>query len=177
MRIVLFYSAIIGLSVGSSFGGELDGHLVLESSSAIVEIEPQPPGLRLIRLPEVSFAMQIEARCNADLLAESVLISVADTRVSLGSADFDDQGTAQTTIQIPKHQIAPLTIENFCIAGTAPSIATPVQVRDALSAQVSLKCAAEGRESIVYQTVGLNVALDCQTSADEVSEDLSPDND
>ena len=177
MRIVFICGAIIGLSASSSFGDDLAGQLVLESDAAVIEIPPQAPGLRLIHLPEISFAMQIEVRCGSDLLPESVSISVADTRVNLGSAELADQGIVQKTIRVPARQIAPLTIENFCIADDTTKVATPVQVRDALSAQVSLKCAAAGRQSMVYQTVALSVALTCRSPEDKLAKNQSPDYD
>lgn len=177
MRIVFVCGAILVLSASNSFSDEPGGRIVVESDPAVIEILPQPPGPRLIRLPEISFAMQIEARCNSDLLAESVSISIADTRVNLTYAELTDKGVAQKTIRVPAHQIAPLTIENFCIADAATNIATPMQVRDALSAQVSLKCAAAGRQSMLYQTVALGVTLACRIAEDKLPEAQSADKD
>lgn len=162
MRIHFIFAVLGSAATVAAYGDEPAGQLRVASDSASVAIGPRPPGPRLVQLPDISFTMQIEARCNADLQAESVSISVADSRVSLRSGELTEQGTAETTIRVPKNQLGPLTIENFCIAGDAGGDATPLLFRDALSAQASLKCAAEGRQSIVYQTVALGVELSCE---------------
>lgn len=172
MRIPLFFAAISCVTTDAAFSDELAGQLRVASDFASVAIEPRPPGPRLIQLPDISFTMRIETRCNAQLQTESVSVSVADSRVSLGATELTEQGIAETTIRVPKNQLGPLTIENFCIAGDAPSEAAPLQFRDALSAQVSLTCAAEGRRSIIYQAVALGVELSCESPDDHPADEL-----
>lgn len=160
------------MSATAAHGDELAGQLRVESDSASVAILPQPPGPRLIQLPDITFTMQIEARCKAGLHAESISISVADSRVNLQSTELTEQGIAETTIRVPKNQLGPLMIENFCIAGDDTGAAAALQFRDTLSAHVSLKCAADDRQSIVYQAVALGVELSCQLQGDDAPDDI-----
>jgi hypothetical protein len=162
MRFVLTCSALVCLMTGNAFGDDSDDQLQVQTETASVDIGPRPPGLRLLKLPGMEFTLRINAHCNDDLIAESVSISVADTRVNLGPDALADLEIIEKTIRIPSKQIAPLAIENFCVADDKVGEAMRLEVRDALSAQLSLTCVGENRRSISYQTVALTVALTCK---------------
>lgn len=163
MRIVLFCGALTCLLAGNAIGDDLQ----VQVASAVIEIEPRPPGLRVLRLPAMEFRLRINADCANDLLAESVSISVADTRENLGAEALAEAGTIEKAIRIPRKQIGPLALENFCVADDIESDAMRLEVRDALSAQLSLKCVGENRQTIVYQTVSLGVTLACMRPASD----------
>jgi hypothetical protein len=171
MRIVIFCGVIACLladnAVGDDFDDSVDDQLQVIVASAIVEIEPRPPGMRVLRLPTMEFMLRINADCANDLLAESVSISVADTRENLGAEALAEPGTIEKAIRIPRKQMGPLALENFCVADDFDNDATRIEVRDALSAQLSLKCVGESRQTIVYQTVALGVTLACMRPASD----------
>jgi hypothetical protein len=163
MRMVNLCSVIACLAAGISYGDESDEQLLLAIDAATVDIEPRPAESRIINLPGIEFSMHIRPRCDDDMQTESVSISIADTRVNFGPEVLLDQDTVDASIRIPGKQIAPLAIENFCIAGDNENATTHLRVHDVLSAQVSLKCIADDRQLISYQTTALDVLLSCKS--------------
>jgi hypothetical protein len=101
---------------------------------------------------------------------ESVSISVTDTRRTLGPDLFMDTGATEQRISIPQAQLAPLTIENFCLGDGATGDAPHLHVADVMSAQLSLRCGSENRQSIIYQAVPLAIALQCRLPDDATSQ-------
>ena len=172
MRSIIISIAIILLSAGNPRAEDADSHLLFDFDAALVEITPRPPGRTLIRLPSITFTLRVEPRCAAGLDAESVSISVADTRLNLGREALLNPAPGEAAVvarkmRIPRSQIGPVAIEDFCIAGEAPNATAPLRVHDALSAQLSLRCGDESRQSIVYQTVALEVTLSCKMAASD----------
>jgi len=163
------------LSAGNLRAEDVDSHLLFDFAAAHVEITPRPPGRRLIRLPGITFTLRVEPRCAAGLGAESVSISVADTRLNLGREALLNPAPGEAAVvtrkmRIPRSQIGPVAIEDFCIAGDESNATAALRVHDALSAQLSLRCADASRQSIVYQTVALEITLSCKVA---VSNQLS----
>jgi len=167
MRIVLLCSAMACLLAGNAIGDDVGDQLQVRVDSTIVEIRPRPPGMRLLRLPAMKFVLHIDVNCPNDLVAESVSISVADTRENLGSEALAEPGTIKKAIRIPAKQIGPLGLKNFCVIDDFERNATQLEVRDALSAQLSLKCGGESRQTVIYQTVALGVTLACLQPASD----------
>lgn len=169
MRNFNIVTATLLLIASGSQGSGMDGHLQVDVDAAEVTIAPGPPGLRLVQLSDLTFKMRIAAHCVEDLRPESIAINIADSRryVALDAdspapeqQDANDARTEQT-IEVPAQQLAPLTINNFCFDDTASDGDVLVRVPDALSAQLSLNCVGENRQSIIYQSVALSVALTC----------------
>ena len=73
----------------------------------------------------------------------------------------DDTGVIERSIRVPKKQLGPIAVNDFCIAGGDASSGQALNLRDALSAQLSLHCSGENQESMTYETVALEVALQC----------------
>ena len=160
------------LAITGATRGNDDIQPIARAEPVSVEIAPQPAGRRLIRLPSLEFTLQIEPRCEADTRVASVSISVADTRRTYDAAQFDKQPRLETSINIPQRQIGPLSIGQFCIASDDLQEAGQVmRVPDALTAQVSLRCANDAGQSIIYETLALEVRLLCQTVNDDGSND------
>ncbi len=175
MRGAIISIAIMGLAVDSASEEPADGQLLVDVAVISVDIKVRPPGRRIIRLPGLSLALQIEPRCAAGMAAESISISVADTRLSIGRKALEEQSVIETTIAVPRDQLAPLTIENFCVAGQVPVSATELRVRDALTAQLSLRCSDGSRQSIIYSTAALEITLSCVTPVtDQAPASASP---
>lgn len=114
---------------------------------------------RLVQLPRLTFLVSVEAACPSSLEAESVSVSIADTRVS---ARPDENGIIEKTISVPKKQLAPIAVNDFCTAGQDVNPEEQLVLPDALSAQLSLRCSNDDQESITYKTVSLQVALRCE---------------
>ena len=76
---------------------------------------PRRPGRFAMRLPSLTYALTLTTDCDENWQANSVLISVADSRVSFDAEKLREDTSLEFKLQIPSDQIAPLRIENFCV--------------------------------------------------------------
>ena len=131
----------------------------------IVTVTPRPPGRVTIRLPSLTFAVTVAVDCEANWQPDSVSISVADSGASLDAEQLQAGGELQLELRIPANQIAPLRMEKFCIAddldGPDAVNQNSISVPGVLSAQASLRCATESKQSTMYVTKPLDVVLEC----------------
>ena len=127
-----------------------------------VAVAPRRPGRFAMRLPSLTYALTLTTDCDENWQANSVLISVADSRVSFGVEKLREDTPLEFNLQIPADQIAPLRIENFCVSNEAGiTNQNSLTVSAVLSAQGSLRCASESGESIMYVSKPLDVMLEC----------------
>lgn len=137
---------------------ENDSPLAVAFEPATATVAPRETS-RPIDLPDLTFAFRAQAFCPDEQVAESVTISIADTRITVRP---DDNGIIEKSIVVPRKQLAPVVANDFCLLDEAEQPELALQVDDAMSAQLSLRCAGENSESIRYQTTSLNVALQCE---------------
>lgn len=154
---------LLPLAIAGGSANAAADELTVTVEPSLAEIGPQAPGTRIVQLPDVAFTMHIAAQCDAGMQAESASISVSDTRLSLGPEALADTAAAELTIRIPRQQLAPLTIENFCFNDSSASDTQDLNIVDALTAQVSLRCVGDNRQSIIYRAAPLAVTLRCKT--------------
>jgi hypothetical protein len=162
-----FSAALILLTAIDSWADPATSQLTIAVEPALAEIEPRPPGPRIIRLPQMIFALRIEMQCGAGTRAESASVSISDTRHSLAPEQLGDATGTELTISVPQKQLAPLTIENFCFSDIAMGDSEDLHIADALSAQVSLRCVGENQHSIIYRVAPLDIALRCRVRDDD----------
>lgn len=137
------------------------------ASPARVDVDPVAAGSRLIELPDLEFRLSIEPDC-AGGEVESLSISVADSSEELGAAALAGKSAIEAELPLPAKQTAPLPVNRFCPAEAAPtSFPAMLQVRDAFTAHLSLRCLRDGRQSIVYSTVPLSLDLYCTIPDDD----------
>ncbi len=149
--------------------------LLVHPQAAIAEIPAQAAGRRLVVLPALEFEISVAAQCGANAHPETVSISVADTQTVYRVGESNGAAVFETTLRIPKLQLAPLATEAFCIGDELD--AGPVQsllIRAALTAQVSLRCARDEGPSMHFKAVPLDIRLIC-TSAGNAAEGQSQD--
>ena len=91
----------------------------------------------------------------------SILVSIADTRLRLDLRDIEDPTLLQTTLSLPQQQAGQLRIDGFCRQGRDRG-ATRLEIKDAFTARLSLRCGDDEQESVIYTTVPLNVVLECR---------------
>ncbi len=157
MRGLFFYAALAVLVSADSRSEDADSGLLVEFDAAIAKIELRSSS-EPIQLPDLTFPVRIEASCPTALEARSISISIADTRINVQA---DDDGLIEKTIRVPWKQLGPIAVNDFCIANDDLNSEQQLKLSDALSAQLSLRCSGENRESITYQTVALEVDLQC----------------
>ena len=138
--------------------------LEVDSDPAVVEIPRQDTGRRLIRLPALDFPFRIDAYCGRGGELQSLSISVADTRQTIASEDSPADDVFATTVSVSPRQIAPVAVEEFCVAGEPAG--ESLLLHTALTAQISLRCASEESQSVVFAAEALDIKLVC---ADESS--------
>lgn len=163
--VLLFLAATLAANPVISDSGT---RLSIRAQPAVVTVEPLPDGRRLLALPALEFELIIAPQCAPEMQADSISISVADTGKTLGSGDIDGQTSVATSITIPLRQISPLAVAGFCSASQSDDTTpTELLVKDAFTANVSLRCAGEGKQSIVYASQALSLSLQCHDRDDE----------
>lgn len=164
--ILLIFTAII---IANPAMSDSSAYLRVTAEAASVKVKPLPDGRRLIALPTLEFALIIAPQCAPDMRAESISISVADTQKNLGATDIGDQPTVATSISIPRKQLSPLAVDGFCRAvDNTASFSTDLDIRDAFTANISLRCAGKDKQSIVYASQALHLSLQCEAPDGEV---------
>jgi hypothetical protein len=145
--------------------------LVVAADAPLVALVPRDPGRHFVRLPTLEYKFEIRTHCSDGRSAESLSLSVADTRKSLPAREIISDGPTEIRLRIPASQIAPIVIEDFCIVqlaedgdrtGEAP---TQIVFPAALSAQASLLCAGDEDKAMTYASRTLDVSLVCEPVA------------
>ena len=161
MRVLIFsLLAIAGAAAGQEPlrpGGEVQAR----AGPAVVVLEPSGDKQEYLRLPKLEFDLSIAPRCAPDFGFRSVLVSIADTRLRLDRRDIEDPTLLQTTLSLPQQQAGQLRIDGFCRQGRDRG-ATRLEIKDAFTARLSLRCGDDEQESVIYTTVPLNVVLECR---------------
>ena len=167
------------------------GKLDVSIRESTATIRSSDDGRQLIRLPELTFAVSIEAHCDAidgvhgDVLrdvsdnaqgnVESVSISVSDTHTTISGDEFSERQIVETELRIPRRQIAPMAVDGVC---QNRDEFTSQFVKGALTAHASLNCTLNGERSIIYQTIPVDVVVTCESGiAVDPSQVASGDND
>ena len=140
---------------------ELDAQPVSQAEPAQITMDPLPAGRRLIRLPGVEFPLRLAPACPDDLDFQSLLISIADTRRTFSAVDFDAAATIDTRVRVSARQTSPIAVDEFCVAD-AESTASAVTISDAFTASISMRCGSESQESVIYDTLALEIQLVCR---------------
>lgn len=159
MRIVIFafFAAGCGVATAQDPAGN-SPRVTVEASPAAAEIAPRPAPPGLLVLPTLEFALTILPNCGNAGAAESVTISVADTRRRI---PVDGDVPVETTVLLPGRQASPIRAEGFCRAGEQEAARQVLQVDDAFSARLSLRCRSGESQTVVYATVPLSIRLIC----------------
>jgi hypothetical protein len=168
-RLILLFLA--AASTSTTARSDTMSQIKVLSEPATVEITAQPAGRRLIQLPALEFSLTIEPQCESDMRVESISISVADTRKTVTAVEADKSIVA-TTLTLPSRQAAPLALVDFCQSDEDQSRSSrEVLVREAFTAHLSLRCSNDERQSIVYASQALDLALRCESGDQEPSAD------
>lgn len=148
------------------------------ADEASLRVTPTTPAISItlrehdrlaIELPELQYEFQVEARCAPGLAPDSMMLSVADTRKRVAISDTQPASDSGISMSIPAAQIAPLSVEGFCVNARdrERSPQESVTVRGVLSAQASLVCSDEDGQQITYASQSLDVTLACEEEPPE----------
>lgn len=147
--------------------------LSVTANSPTVPVAPRDPDRNFLRLPALEYVFQIRANCSEGKLPKSLSLNVADSRKSLAAEQIVSDGPTEFSLQIPASQIAPLVIEDFCVAAAdgggnpANDAQTQIFISSALSAQASLLCESDDDKTMIYVSRTLDVSIVCEGSTIE----------
>ena len=139
--------------------------LTVYAEPAPASVAAQAEGRRLLQLPDLEYRLRIRKHCAGGRRAESVSISVADTRRTLNGDALHEEAEIETTLRIGAGQLAPIALRSFCVAGDDNG--RTLLVQSVLTANASLRCAGDDGESIFYTSTTLDVAIHCEAPAEE----------
>ncbi len=160
MQMVIFSLLVVtGPSLGDLSRGT-SAMLRAEAQPASVELTPVS-GDRPVRLPALGFSLTVEPACGGDAEPRSLSISVADTRLHFTAEELASATVVEATLILPRRQLAPVRIDHFCRAGVDDGPSRFV-LEDAFTARLSLRCGPDDRQTIVYETLPLDVELQCR---------------
>lgn len=138
--------------------GMADDRLEVEFDTAVAKIAPRTSASP-IKLPNLTYLLTAQTYCPEPQTAESVSVSIADTRITISPADED---IIEKSIKVSRKQLGPVAVEDFCLGEDTSDAQKSLQIDGALTAQLSLRCVGESSETISYQTTALSVALLCE---------------
>ena len=147
--------------------GSETGELRVEFETPVASITPRTTD-RPINLPSLTYVVRAEASCPDTQTAESVSISIADTRITVSPVEAE---AVEETIRVSNKQLGPVAVEGFCLAASDSDTGSDTQdllnIDGALTAHLSLRCVGENSETISYSTTPLNVTLSCDSPEPE----------
>ncbi len=147
--------------------------LSVSANAPTVSVAPRDSGRSFMRLPTLEYVFEIHANCSDGRIPKSISLNVADSRMSLTAEQIASDGPTELSLQVPASQIAPLAIEDFCIAEDGDDddidgdMQTELSVESALSAQASLLCEGEDDRAMTYVSRPLDVSLVCDAVPEE----------
>lgn len=160
------------ICVGSTAAqAQMDGELRIHADTPVVQIENRDDRRSFMRLPTLTYELDIAKKCGGDLKPAVLSLSIADTRRSFQTDDISADDNLAVQFAVPAAQIGPIPLENFCAnASTAEgeveidsrvAEADSLTVPAVLSLQASLLCASETESRITYASTSLDVTLEC----------------
>lgn len=147
------------------------GQLRVEFETPVASVTPRTTD-RPIILPSLTYVLRAEANCPQLQTAESVSISIADTRITISPSESKSEAeSVEETIRISNKQLGPIGVGSFCRADSDsdadPDTRNLLQIEGALTAHMSLRCVGENSETISYSTAPLGVTLQCDAAKPE----------
>lgn len=148
--------------------------LSIVANAPAVPLEPRRPGRNFVQLPALEYLFEIYAQCADNRSPESLSLNIADTRKSLQADNIANVGPTEISLTIPANQIAPLVVEDFCIAvpeendGGPDGTTVQLDIPAALSAQASLLCVGAEDKAMTYISKTLDVSLVCDRQAEDI---------
>lgn len=161
------------LLIAGSVLADSTPRLDVDAAPAIVRVKPLPVSRKPIRLPALEFQLDIRARCARDTEMQSILISVADTTKTISGDDVTEIHDEPIPFSVPARQVSPVAVDGFCRADGGRDRRTELLVRDAVTTNLSLRCAGEEGESITYTSHALDVLVQCDDNGESQGDSVS----
>jgi len=156
---------------GSTFAVDDGARLGIKASVVDFKISSRANDRYAIKLPNLTFSLQVVTNCAGEQQPQSVLLSIADTRKRISREQLES-GDTTVSITLPERQTAPLSIKDFCVLGdnSSESSNSGKTIAGAFSVQGALICADEASEQTVYASSPLDITVYCNGEEDPVDE-------
>ncbi len=143
-----------------------ESSLLISANTPEVSIRIRADDRRALRLPDLQYTFRFEPRCGDGRTPRSILLSIADTRKTLSGTAL--QETAEMKMTISPGQIAPLSLQGFCLNRDDPgqNMARYITVHGIISAQAALLCSGDESEQMIYAAHALDLTLHCAVEPD-----------
>ena len=155
----------IAASIATATETEPVHNIEITADVPTVQVSPRRAGRISMRLPSLTFALNVTVLCDKNWQPDSMSVSVADSMTSFNAEQLQASRELGLELRIPSNQISPLRVEQFCIAGGSDDPdkinRNKITIPGVVSAQASLRCATESTKSIIYVTEPLDVVLEC----------------
>lgn len=137
--------------------------LLIDAEPAVAVISMHEGGRKLVQLPELEFLLKVAPRCGGGGQPESLSVTIADTRTTLSGEALRAGDSIDISLRVSANQLAPVALQEFCV--DPESAGESLLLTSALTAQASLRCMREEKQSIVYAAEALDIRADCIESA------------
>ncbi len=138
--------------------------LSLQPEEASVRIGTRPAGAPSSYGAAISFALLAKFECPGDAIAESIVVSIADTLARHTPAPGDD--VLQASLVVPGDQIVPMDTGNFCVGATARS-GDDLLLPAAATAHASLRCRGNDGTAVRFASVAMPLRLVCEPAENQ----------
>lgn len=140
--------------------------LRLVASTPTVTIGPVNGGRQPVMLPSLSLTISTVAACETGWKPRQLSLSIADIRKTAAVADPPDSGEVTFDVEIPGAQLAPVVIENFCLASNQGADEEQLLLLTGyMSAQGALRCSRGEEERVSYTSKAFDVLVKCGDAA------------
>jgi hypothetical protein len=150
------------------------GHLTGKVEPVLVEVTPSSTPRRYVAVQDLEFSLIVQASCPANMRIDSVSVTTADTSRTISGSDFDEQTQIETTLIVPRRQVAAIAIDDYCREDkTFGIMQEDLQIDAAYTATLSLRCINDEEQSIVYQAQPLSIILSCVSGDDDADPSIN----
>lgn len=139
--------------------------LRVRAEPAVAVLTMQQGGRTLVKLPPLEFRLNLAPHCAAGGRAESLSITIADTRRTLRGEELQSGTLVDLSMRVSASQLAPFALREFCV--DPASEGESLMLTAALAAQASLRCKRAEEQSVVFAAEALDIRVDCMRSAAE----------
>ncbi len=134
--------------------------LTLQPQEASVRIGAREAGAPSSYGAAIDFAILAKFNCPGDAIAESIVVSIADTLARHTPAAGDD--TLQASLVVPGEQIVPMDTGDFCVGETARN-GDDLLLPAAATAHASLRCRDDDGTAVRFASVAMPLRLVCES--------------
>lgn len=162
LRLLLVIHLCVSTAVAAA-----DNVLTVHAAETSILVSPLDSSQQHVNLPALDVTVIARFSCSADVAAESITVSIADTHVHFNAAEIADATSINASLHLPADQIAPISTHDFCRRDVASEI-KQLLIPGVASAQVSLRCGSEDQSSIRFASIALPVRLHCESDESQV---------